>query len=258
MPRSTRVFDTRVDTWSNPFASRIERSTPMIRRSIATIAASLAVVLFIAPVSQARELAPGEAQWVITPTDVNLSKKQIQDSFNNDQGPSIPQACTSLEGQGSADGRESLSTIFGQIEASNGTTWQSSVWTYKTAAAAQRSFEQLQQRSIARCNGTFSGLIGDDVADTPAVQSQRSRVLPKSSAPRSPLPRFFVANSTVLLDPANARPGYEDSFTYATFALVDTAIVQVNTFQAKPITRAQRTTSARVLNAISARYAASF
>jgi hypothetical protein len=229
----------------------------MIRRSISAPAVSLLVAAAIAPTAQARDLEPGEAQWVITPADAAQTGK-VRDSFTNAQGPSIPQACTSVENQGSASGRESLSTIIGQFELSNGTTWQSNVWTYKTPAAAERSFEQLQQRSIARCNGTFSGLIGDDEADMPAVMSQRSRVIPKSSAPRSQQPRFFVANSTVLLDPANARPGYQNSFGYATFALVDTAIVQVNMFQNKPVTRAQRTASAQALNAISARYAASF
>ncbi|MGA1147115.1 MAG: hypothetical protein ACO3YU_08970 [Candidatus Nanopelagicales bacterium] len=228
----------------------------MIRRSLSTAAVSLLLAVAIAPVSLARDLEPGEAQWVLTPADVKLTGK-VDESFTNALGPSIPQSCTSLSGQGSADGRESLSTIFGEVRGNDGTTWQSSVWTYKTPAAARRSYDQLKQRSLARCNDLYNGLIGDDVPDMPAVQNQRSAVLPKSTAPRSRFQRFFSANTTMLLDPAKARPGYEDTFEYATFALVGNAIVQVNMFQNTPVTPAQRTMSARVLNAISARYAAS-
>ena len=229
----------------------------MIRRSISALAVSLLVAAAFAPTAQARDLEPGEAQWVITPSDVKVTGK-LDNAFTNALGPTIPQSCTSFSGQGSADGRESLSTILGEFTTKDGSTWQSSVWTYKTPAAARRSYEQLKQRSIARCNDLYDGLIGDDEPDMPAVQNQRSAVIPKAAAPRSPYQRFFAANTTMLLDPANARPGYQDSFGYATFALVEDAIVQVNLFQNTPVTPAQRLDSTRALNAISARYAASF
>lgn len=229
----------------------------MIRRSLSTVAVSLLLAVAIAPASQARDLEPGEAQWVITPSDVKVAGA-VNDESTNALGPTIPQACTSFSGQGTADGRESLETINGSFATKSGASWQSSVWTYKTAAAARRSYDQLKQRSIARCNDLFTGLIGDDEADMPAVQNQRSAVIPKSAAPRSRYQRFFAANTTMLLDPATARPGYQDTFQYATFALVGDAIVQVNLFQNTPVTPAQRTSSVRALNAISARYAASF
>ncbi len=229
-----------------------------MKRHLSIIAAiATSVVVCGAPAVQAAELAPGEMQWVLTPADLQTPSGKIRDSFTNNIGATIPNACFSVSSGASADGRKSLDTIVSNTSYRNGTMWNSSVWTYKTPAAAKASFDQLQKRSLAVCNDSRSGLIGDDVANMPAVQSQRSAALARTTVPASALPRFFVAASTIMLDPATAKPGYTDEFSYSVFSLAGDAIVQVFVSQEKPLTSAQRTDAARGTNAIAKRYLAS-
>ena len=226
--------------------------TNLIRTPVTAVATIAAAVLLAAPVAQARDVEPGEAAWVITAEDLSTPTGRIADASSNAQGPSIPSSCSNVNSGRTASGRNSLSTIMGEVDYRNGTTWQSTVWTYRTPAAAQASFAKLQTQTLTLCNDSFTGLIGDDVADMPAVLVDRARKVPSGTQPR-----FSVASSLVMTDPANARPGYTNNFRYTVFTRIDDAIVQVNMFQGKPVTAAQRADAARATTAIAKRYAAS-
>ena len=226
--------------------------TNLIRIPVTAVATIAAALLLAAPQAQARDLEPGEAAWVITAADLSTPTGKVADVSSNAQDSSIPSSCSNVNSGRTASGRNSLSTIEGELDYRNGTTWQSTVWTYRTPAAAQASFAKLQTQTLSLCNDSFTGLIGDDVADMPAVLVDRARRLPSGTQPR-----FSVASSIVLTDPANARPGYTNNFRYTVFTRIDDAIVQVNMFQGKPVTAAQRADAARATTAIAKRYAAS-
>lgn len=225
----------------------------MIKRLVALLALAVTTLLLVAPAAQARDLDPGEAEWVITTSDLTSATGKVKEQMTNALGPTIPTGCALLDSGKTANGRNSLSTIFGELTYRNGATWQSTVWTYRTSTAAKASFATLQSQSLAVCNHAFEGLIGDDGADMPAVVVDRARKVPGGTQPR-----FTVADSQILTDPANARPGYANSFRYAVFTLVDDAIVQVNLFQKDPISGAQRADAGRAATAVATRYAASF
>ena len=227
----------------------------MIKRALAVVAvalAALSLATVTGPAAQARDLAPGEAEWVITPADLTTPTGKVMDSMTNEMGRTIPTGCSNVNSGKTASGRESLSTVFGEIDYRNGTTWQSTVWTYRTDAAARASFVQLQDQTLKLCNDRFAGLIGDDVADMPAVLVDRAQKLSGGTPPR-----FAVSRSQVLTDPANARPGYSNAHYYTVFTLVDDAIVQVNVFQVDRLSAAQRADARRATTAIAMRYSES-
>jgi hypothetical protein len=224
----------------------------MTRRLLSIAALAITTIAIAAPAAQARDLEPGEAEWVITTDDLSSPTGKVTDVSDNAQGPTIPSGCSNVNSGRISSGRNSLSTILGEIDYSNGTTWQSSVWTYRTPDAARASFAKLQSSSLVLCNDSFTGLIGDDVADMPAVLVDRAKKVPGATQPR-----FAVATSQVLTQPATARPGYTNEFSYAVFTVVDDAIVQVNVFQPKPVTTAQRADAGRAATSVAKRYAAS-
>lgn len=224
----------------------------MNMRAIAVVTSALMALSLTAPAAMARGLAPGEAEWVITPDDLSTPTGRVMDSMTNEIGRTIPTGCSNVNSGKTASGRNSLSTVIGEIDYRNGTTWQSTVWTYRTNAAARASFRQLQARSLKLCNDRFSGLIGDDVPDMPAVLVDSAQKVPGATQPR-----FSVSTSQILTDPENARPGYSNAHSFRIFTLVDNAIVQVNVFQVNRVTMAQRDDAGHATTAIAQRYAAS-
>ena len=124
------------------------------------------------------------------------------------------------------------------------------MWTYRTTEAAQASFAKLQRQTLSLCNGSWTGLIGDDVATMPAAMVHRATEIAGATQPR-----FAVATSRIMLDPSNLEPGYSNAYTYSVFTLIDDAIVQVFVMQVKPVTDAQRADARRATTAIANRYA---
>lgn len=227
----------------------------MTKRPLALLSTAVMVLALgavTAPVAQARDLTPGEMEWVITPDDLRTPTGKILGTDTNQMGQTIPSSCSNVNSGKTASGRNSLSTVIGEIDYRNGTTWQSTVWTYNSPDSARASFTKLQTATLKLCNDRFSGLIGDDVADMPAVLVDRAQEIAGGTQPR-----FAVSSSQVLTDPANARPGYSNSHRYSVFTLIDNAIVQTNVFQVDRTTAAQRADARRAATAIAQRYAAS-
>ena len=227
-----------------------------MRVAILMTAATVASSLVFAIGAQARDLAPGEFEWTLSTDDVTTSSGRVVDDYTNALGKTIPDACTSVTSGRSAAGRESNETIVSNISYASGTTWQSTVWNYTDERAARASYQQLRTRAIARCNSTFTGLIGDDTPTMPAVQEQSSRIIPRSVAPSSDFPRVAVASSTVLIDPAKALPGYSNNFVYSIYTLVEDAVVEINVFQGEPLTSEQRSNALKAADGLAKRYAA--
>lgn len=225
----------------------------MITRVLTAVAAVAAILLVATPAASARDLDPGEYQWIITSSDLPATPGKVTDQSGNAQGPSIPTSCFNVNSGRTASGRESLSTIEGMVTYKSGSLWQSSVWTYRTPAAAQASFTKLQKQTLALCNDSFMGLIGDDTPSMPAVLVDRASTISGGTQPR-----FAVGTSQILTDPANAIPGYTNEFSYSVFTLVDDAIVQVWVVQQSPTTKGQRADARAAATGIARRYAASF
>jgi len=229
----------------------------LLKKSVVVVlAGAVSIALIAAPSATARNLKPGESQWVTLPSDVTTTKGKAKDSFTNAIGRTIPTGCTNPKSGKSSAGRESLDTVVSQREYAGRVTWNSSVWTYRTDAAARTSFDQLRRQSASRCNVTYDGSIGDDGANVPAKFTLESAQLPTSSDPA--YPQFFVSISQVLKNPATAPPGYATTHYYLVFSLVDNAIVEAEVFQPKVVSAAQRANVQSTSTAIGVRYANSF
>ena len=193
------------------------------------------------------------ATYLLGPGDLRGDYGRVVDRNVSDFGRgAIPSTCNPITAGVQPNGKPAPDTTFSSIDYPRGVMWQSSAFQYADAAAARRSFEQLRDRSIARCAGEALSPYGDDEVDVPNVNANVTRILPAVGG----MPRFVVASSHILLEPSRAPAGYTDSYWFGVSTLVDNAIVQVQTFAQSPLSAATRAEVVRAALRVSSRYAA--
>lgn len=233
-----------------------------MRRSIRVISVTVcAGVVALAPVvssaapagAPAGDAASAAAEYLLTPPDLRGDYGRLVDFYVSDFGRgAIPSTCNPITAGVQPDGKAAPETTFSNLEYPRGLMWQSSVFQYRSVTAARASFEQLRDRSVARCTGEAYSPYGDDEAFVPNVNANSARVLPATDG----MARFAVASSHILLEPEQAPGGYTDAYWFGVWTLVDNAIVQVQTFSPAPLSGATRAEVVRVATRVSARYAA--
>ncbi len=216
------------------------------RRSIVVVGAVLAAILTASPSFAGDAASP---TYLMTAGDLRAEYGPVRDSTSTDLGRVLPSSCDSPSTSIYPVGRESVSAPYREIVFDDGLSIQNTVYVYRSTSSARASFDQLQSRTLTACRGEVFSPFGDDQELVPQVLAAGSRRLPPGR------PGFSVGQSVILLDPANAPPGYTDFYAYGVFTLVGNAIVQVQTYSEAPIPPVARADIRHVNRLVAARYA---
>ena len=215
------------------------------RISLSVAAAAIAATAFAVPAS-AVDPTPAQNAKLLQASDLPSSYGTPADSsFTNVQkGGELEFACFAANGNDPGTSILDQLTMFSNLDYPSGTSWNQSIFVYKSKAQATKAFGQMTTTAVPQCQGSATTTKGDDNITIPA----------RTTTVTAKVSEGVIVATLKATSKAGAKTPYANAYLRKLTARVGNAIESLTIDSPKPITAAQRATQDSTFAQLLARY----